>query len=82
SLTVDPQPFDFTTTVGWLKKQVSSSLKLIVILDEMLGTHTLDEIIDAGKLSPRQVDLIQHYQNGNCGAYLDNFEAKEKQSNE
>jgi phage replication initiation protein len=82
SLTVDPQPFDFTTTVGWLKKQVSSSLKLIVILDEMLGTHTLDEIIDAGKLSPRQIDLIQHYQNGNCGAYLDDFEAKEKQSNE
>lgn len=82
ALTVDPQPFDFETTVAWLKKQVSSSLKLIVTLDEMLGTNKLGEIIDAGVLSPQQIDLILHYKDGNQGAFLDDFEPKEKQSYE
>ena len=82
ALTIDPQPLDFKTTVAWLKKQVSSSLKLIVTLDEMLDTNKLGEIIDAGVLSPQQIDLILHYKDGNQGAYLDDFEPKEKQSNE
>lgn len=63
-LSTDPKPLSFEDTFKWLTKQVSPALKMIKLIDEYTGSEYLNAILNAGKLTGKHWDVINHYKNG------------------
>ncbi|MBU5362033.1 replication initiation factor domain-containing protein [Enterococcus raffinosus] len=60
-LTSEPQPYDITRTMAWLKKQVAPTLKMLLLIDQENGTKKIMELISATELSPQQIKKLESH---------------------
>lgn len=58
-LTTEPEPYTFERTLNWLRHQVAPTLKVTTILDNILSTELLDEMIREAELTERHEKLIE-----------------------
>lgn len=58
-LTTRPEPYTLERVKAWICRQVAPSLKMLQELDIMQGTHIVDEIIEAAKLSPQHKQILK-----------------------
>ena len=57
-LSSKPQKYSIERTCHWLRKQSAPSLKLVLKLDELMGTGIGQSMIENAKLSPRQEKIL------------------------
>lgn len=58
-LTTKPEPYTLERAIAWLCRQVAPTLKMVKKLDGLRGTNTVEEMIEAAKLSPQHQKILK-----------------------
>lgn len=59
NLCVQPEAKNYFTMMNWIKVSVAPTLKILKIIDEIMGTDELNDIIDNAKFSEKHEKLLE-----------------------
>lgn len=61
-LVTKPETYTFNRTLNWISHQVAPTVKMLMKIDKINGTHIVDDIINNAKLKEKQEKLLKQAQ--------------------